>query len=211
MRIGLNVGLIAAATLLTAAGSVPAAAATIDNTGSTIVDYYQIAYFGPLGQSFKAVDANLKSIGFNYTVLNPGFSPSAITLQLFEGEGTGGTQIASRTFNLSNPYGITDTDFTGVTLAVGSIYTAALSTSSPYQGVYVTGDDYADGHLFSPNASTGDPSGGVDRDLAFRVIGATTAGVPEPASWALMIVGFGAIGATVRRRNKVQSASTSFT
>jgi hypothetical protein len=34
-----------------------------------------------------------------------------------------------------------------------------------------------------------------------------TAAVPEPASWAMMIVGFGAIGAATRRRVKIAAVS----
>ena len=38
-------------------------------------------------------------------------------------------------------------------------------------------------------------------------VGALTAvGVPEPASWTLMIVGFGGMGAILRRRRQVQAA-----
>jgi hypothetical protein len=43
----------------------------------------------------------------------------------------------------------------------------------------------------------------VDAVLSFDVLGATlrsTGGVPEPASWALMILGFGGVGAMMRRR-----------
>lgn len=38
-----------------------------------------------------------------------------------------------------------------------------------------------------------------DGNYAFRVLG-TVAAVPEPATWAMMIVGFGATGAMLRRR-----------
>ncbi len=34
----------------------------------------------------------------------------------------------------------------------------------------------------------------------------TSAGVPEPASWALMIAGFGLVGAAARRRNRAAQA-----
>jgi hypothetical protein len=36
----------------------------------------------------------------------------------------------------------------------------------------------------------------------------TVADVPEPAAWALMIVGFGGVGATLRRRNRRAAALT---
>jgi hypothetical protein len=37
---------------------------------------------------------------------------------------------------------------------------------------------------------------------AGSLVGLTAAGVPEPATWALMILGFGLTAAAMRRRNK---------
>lgn len=39
--------------------------------------------------------------------------------------------------------------------------------------------------------------------LAFTVDGAATSAVPEPASWAMMILGIGAVGGALRRRTRV--------
>ncbi|MHA6719456.1 PEPxxWA-CTERM sorting domain-containing protein [Sphingomonas sp. RS6] len=173
----------------------PALADPIVNDGA-IIDYYQIAYYSPLAQTFTAIDANLQSIGFNYTVMNSGYSNTPITLALYEGAGTGGTLLASRTFDLVNLYGFTDTDFSGITLGVGQVYTAAVSTSSPLMGIYVTGDSYSGGYL-----NTGVYGAQSDLDLSFRVIGGSAAGpVPEPASWALMLGGFGFMGGALRRQ-----------
>lgn len=46
------------------------------------------------------------------------------------------------------------------------------------------------------------------RDLTFATYVDTSAGVPEPATWALMILGFGGIGAAMRRRGKSATAMT---
>ena len=49
---------------------------------------------------------------------------------------------------------------------------------------------------------------GVDDDLTFASYVDTSAGVPEPATWALMILGFGGIGAALRtnRRRRTKRA-----
>lgn len=41
---------------------------------------------------------------------------------------------------------------------------------------------------------------------AFLLTPSTAASVPEPASWALMLVGFGCVGGAMRRREKVRAA-----
>jgi hypothetical protein len=48
------------------------------------------------------------------------------------------------------------------------------------------------------NAGTGNQAGFVGASYTNAV-----AGVPEPATWAMMLVGFGAIGGALRRRQKV--------
>lgn len=46
----------------------------------------------------------------------------------------------------------------------------------------------------------------VENAKQFRVEGVVAGGVPEPATWTMMIMGFGAVGAMVRRR-KLASAT----
>jgi Domain of unknown function (DUF4394)/PEP-CTERM motif len=57
------------------------------------------------------------------------------------------------------------------------------------------------GKLFSLNTGTGAVTliGNTDEDIF-----GLTAGVPEPAAWGLMIVGFGVVGASARRRRSVR-------
>jgi hypothetical protein len=54
--------------------------------------------------------------------------------------------------------------------------------------------------------------GGGDKDyndnvFAFRFPGAPNGGVPEPATWALLIAGFGMVGLALRRRPRLQSVT----
>lgn len=69
----------------------------------------------------------------------------------------------------------------------------------------VNGDGYANpggqGSAYSAYVS----DHGVHlENFAFRVVGAGA--VPEPSAWALMILGFGAVGASLRRRQRTHFA-----
>jgi hypothetical protein len=44
---------------------------------------------------------------------------------------------------------------------------------------------------------------GVD-DFNFTLAGGGNGGVPEPATWAMMLIGFGIVGVSMRRRQKVK-------
>ena len=192
----MRLAFVAACSLMTLS---PASAATITNIGS-FDSTLQIDFFSPVGQSFTAIDLSLTSIGFGYNVINAGFPVTPITIDLYAGAGTGGSIIATRTFNLADPNAFFDTDFTGTALTIGNVYTAALSAAgSPFQGVHFgTADSYAGGQLFSPNSGflNCGPSG---CDLEFRVIGTSGPSVPEPATWAMLLTGFGLAGTAMRR------------
>lgn len=66
-----------------------------------------------------------------------------------------------------------------------------------------TGTNYAGGRFFivSNGSVVSTPS---DFDVGFRSYVETLAAVPEPASWAMMIAGFGLTGAAMRRRRMVR-------
>ncbi len=92
--------------------------------------------------------------------------------------GAGATQILAGGNTLSFPaQGLFDKGFFGFTSDT------AFSTIR-FQGVAGQGDGF-----FFDNATFSTPS--------------VVAAVPEPASWALMIAGFGLVGGAVRRRRKV--------
>jgi hypothetical protein len=48
---------------------------------------------------------------------------------------------------------------------------------------------------------------GAPADLEFTVNDVSPGGVPEPATWGLMLVGFGGLGAMIRRRRSVALAA----
>lgn len=86
---------------------------------------------------------------------------------------------------LKNPYGNPGTpvaqNFVGI---FGSSYADGPGNYSAYVFDHACGAYYCD-----------DGSGEISTNYAFRI-----GGVPEPVSWAMMVGGFGAIGAGLRRR-----------
>jgi hypothetical protein len=93
---------------------------------------------------------------------------------------SGGTPTDNLFFTDGTPY----FSYFGVAFTVGTDEVALYSLSLPGAGTEV--DEYVEG----------DP-GYRQLDFSLRLAGA----VPEPASWALMIAGFGVLGVAVRRRS----------
>lgn len=190
--------------------SAPSIAATIENSNtnaSLTLGFYE------LGQSFTAIDAELLSIGFLMRTANPQTENSDFTIKLFEGEGAGGALIASRSgaapLDLPTDFhfaDFVDFNFSGVTLIPGQQYTAFVSSTFYRLAVnadladsYGSGQAYISGSPPLREAYSHCQTGGCD--TGFRVVGATAA-VPEPATWALLISGFGLAGATLRQRRQ---------
>lgn len=96
----------------------------------------------------------------------------------------GGLAGSRQTFTLAQG-GVTDADF------------ALATTNLP---IAVSGD-FANG--FGANYG-GEAFGRAT--LSIKAIGAPSPAVPEPATWGLMLVGFGAAGVALRRRRTMQPA-----
>lgn len=217
---------IVAAMLAATAIAVPAQAATLEVVSGSQRGFILGAFGNSAGQSFTAIDTNLTSFGFQFSLFNAQNANVAYTFTLLNGAGLGGSTVATRSFTLPNSLTSTtptwfDFDITGTNVTAGQTYTAVLTSSNSRFGLYMgpsinintgaelTGDAYAGGRAYFaqevyPNcARTG------NCDLNFRVTGTTaTAAVPEPASWALMLGGFALVGGTLRRRRATLSYRT---
>lgn len=69
-----------------------------------------------------------------------------------------------------------------------------------------TGTNYAGGRFFFVSNGSVIFSTPGDFDVGFRSYVETISAVPEPTSWAMMIAGFGIIGAAMRRRRSIALA-----
>ncbi len=212
---------LAVATPMLAPGA--AVAATLEVvSGTTGARGAQIAAYGPIGQSFVAIDTNLTSFGFQFQTFNADAASAPVTWRLLAGAGLNGAVVSTRTLNLPTTLPdrtglFYDFDITGTNVTVGQTYTAVVSTGTTrygialgpeyniYTGVPLGGDAYAGGRAYfatSPFSNcTADASSNCD--LNFRVTGSTpaaAAAVPEPAGWALMLGGFALTGGALRRR-----------
>lgn len=166
---------------------------------------------GPVGQSFVATDALLSSFGFQFAMAN-NVPDATVNFSLLSGAGLSGSVIATRSATLSGIAGRTgvffDFNLTGTVLTLGQAYTAVVSAPSTRlalifgptlaNGVPVSGDAYAAGSLYStaPIDNYCTTSGACDAN--FRT-NALASAVPEPASWAMLILGFATVGGMARQ------------
>jgi hypothetical protein len=200
--------LLGGAMLLSAAvvgvSSSQAAVITQDDFNSS----FQIDAFEPLGQTFTAIENSLLSVGFRFTVMNSTFSATdPVRVDLYSGSGFGGALLASREIVL--PENVTEEnyvnfDFGGIATVIGQQYSAVLSIvgGSPRFGIVAQASDvYSGGTLFSPVPQLVQSGCAIDQcDASFQVTGGTAGAVPESATWAMMIGGFGMVGGAMRRR-----------
>ena len=194
MKLGL---LVAAATLALAMPLVSAQAATMTYTISGNGS-------GNLGgTAFNNADFSFTLVGDTANLsgneLNPlssatasiaGFADTTFLISTRLGQSSFNAVYFSRTsgldlfdFSLAGPVDL-GTDF-------GPLTGTSVFTLNQFQGVATSGG------ALSFNASS---------DVQFSGTGAVTPGVPEPASWALMIAGFGLVGASMRRRRAAVAA-----
>jgi hypothetical protein len=99
--------------------------------------------------------------------------------------------------------GVTIDDFSFVSVGSGDVNFDFTSQFGP-----IAGDAYILSFVATSTVPGGEGSWNFYPDGQVTLSGgALTAGVPEPASWALMILGFGAAGGALRSRRRVVAAA----
>jgi hypothetical protein len=139
--------------------------------------------------------------------------------------GTGGDPTFTASFSFFVP-GSGQVSIAGISILTSeqsniNFYSAYLDGTLPFfitngvvdQAVLSMQTISAGSHTFQLNGFLNPPSGEGTGSLGGSVSFALAAAVPEPATWALFILGFGAIGATLRRRSgavRVRKAELNF-
>ncbi len=162
-----------AAALLFAAVATPAAA-------SVQYDFVATSSFGGSYGSFSFVTPNFinSSSTSGTSIAFPNLTSCSVTF----GGGTCGTQIL-----LNNASSFTSTPSDAISFGTSNGQGAAFYFAD---GAFTNFGTYSNIIFGSGQAAT------------LRISLAPTAAVPEPATWAMMLIGFGGIGAAMRRRRR---------
>ena len=159
---------------------IPAITASFTNGNATAITALAISYVGEqwrLGTANRGAD----TLSFSYSI-------------------NGGAFVALSALDFSSP----------VTSTVGA-KNGNLAANRTALSANLGGLSIASGQSFVLRWNDFDASGADDGlaidDFAITATVAAPAVVPEPASWALMIAGFGLVGATLRRRGVVRAAA----
>jgi hypothetical protein len=111
---------------------------------------------------------------------------------------TGGQTFTSAEFNLFNAIGTTSSVLISFNGGVAQSFN--LANGQNFFGFLATGGDTFSSISFDTNGT------GVV-DLRQLRVGGIQAAVPEPGTWAMMLLGFGAIGASMRRNRRRSTAT----
>lgn len=165
-----------------------------------------------VGESFTLVGAATATTA-SFDVSTQHFWPTAVTLSIFQDGGTSiGTNIFSQTYTTFLSDVSTGFDSDVVTVDLGS----GVSLAAGNYLIFITNPDNLGLPVFSQSPShgvhtavgsgaTSPPASGtaylpLGDDIGVGLYGVVA--VPEPATWAMMLIGFGSLGAVMRHRRR---------
>jgi PEP-CTERM motif len=175
----------------TLAFATPAAAQLVTNGGFETGDFTGFTLSGNLG--FTGVDADAASSGNYGAYFGPVNSTGSISQTL--STTTGGTYQIS--FDLSNDGGATT--FYEVLFGGVSLFSATNAPAFNFTTFSTTSVASSASTALTFNFRN-DPSFFSLDNVAVTAIAPVTGAVPEPATWAMMLIGFGGMGVSLRRR-----------
>lgn len=183
-----------AATVLTSA-AVTGPSGTVWNT--TVDSFYSLFLMRPVGTILNPNDNFSGSAttegGNNFVILGEGYRPG-------------------ESVNSDPSYTLTLTFADGATISgsyVGSNFVAGPNATATVGGSTYTLTGFGWDRSQADNVSAFRAvSGGDPADYTGQFsYSAVTAAVPEPATWAIFVLGFGVLGGTMRRRAKISGAA----
>jgi hypothetical protein len=175
-----------AAAALAVAGAMPASALTL--TGLTLTTGHQFPTPGVYddGGPFDFTVGTSSPVSY-FGLADSSIGASQYFVNVYCGSGCSWVGAPANTFVMSDTYGVAPT-FTSV----------AINAATNYVGFDLTRLSFDADNVYV-NLNGLDANGTI-------VIDISGGAVPEPASWALMVAGFGMIGGALRRRQAVLSA-----
>lgn len=213
--------LFAAAAMVAALGAAGAAGATAF-TGSYSATYYgSSSSDGNNGLAVDLQDSTPGSgTGFGFNLVNNGDFANVNLFKIYTQEhevdsDDGIHKAISVLFNFTAP-GVANGAVNGETWAIdGSINRGVVTWNGPavinFGGGFGTLTVTLNNAEFAQNSSNGDNLSGQKAQITGKFtlsnVGAAVGAVPEPATWGMMIMGFGLTGATLRRRRTVALAA----
>lgn len=130
-------------------------------------------------------------------------SSTQFVVDLFSGNGFAGSALGTSavTTTLDGTAGFYQANFSSrIGLTAGEKYTLRVrGINSLLMGQFIASDHYIGGQSFN---GAGQAEGGTDLRF-FEGIGSVVA-VPEPGTWAMMLLGFAAIGSALRTRRTTE-------
>ncbi len=199
-------GAVAGATMAALLATPALAANVLDQNQAdgavNMANFYQ----GDLAQSFATALNNVS--GGGVYLVSPAEAGFTVNFGLWSAlpSAAGAVQIASGAGVYSGSGQWVDAFWTPVAVTAGQTYYLTFSAGSNAVAGS-TANPYAAGQVYANNGYSAFPN----YDYAFRTYSSSDFGsaVPEPATWAMMIIGFGAVGSMVRtsrRRNAFSAA-----
>jgi len=185
----------------------PAQAATVIDQSQTVVQGAWNPLNAGWSQSFTAGHNNNVGVGIFLNNFQSSAPSGSVTLSLYASAPNGST-VALASGTVAGTSGSwADVSWTQIALTIGQTYFIGMNSAQQLYSSYASPNPYAGGMIYS---SSGQPFSTNIYDLAFRTFASdgAIAAVPEPATWALAIVGFAVMGATLRTRRRLATVAT---